>query len=158
MSGTPRVEIARVWDACVITDYLAGKPRAEAHARLIVDAARRGEVQIWTSMLAHVEVAFLEGADDAQSERLIVDFLNEDYVFPITVDPSVAEVARKVVRQFRIKGKDAVYVASAIQWRVRTFETFDAQLVTRLRVMATNANWGHLTVREPLYEGQGQLV
>jgi len=158
MTVVPRPQIARVWDSCVIAEYLAGKPAAEHHARPIVESAKRGEIQIWVSLFAHVEVAFLDGSSETESETKIVAFFSEDYMVPIMLDPFVAEIARKIVRHFHVKGKDAVHVASAIRWNVRVFETFDVELIKKLGAMEADADWNHLQVREPFFDGQRRMV
>jgi predicted nucleic acid-binding protein len=152
------IRLAHAWDSSVVADYLAGKPRAAPHARAIADAARRGECQIWVSTFVEVEVAYLEGFADSRAESIIVEFLNQDYVFRVALDPFVAETARAVIRRYRIKGKDAVHVASALRWNVPVFETFDDELIRKLAPLAAGErDLGRLTVREPLYEGQRQL-
>ncbi len=131
MSAIPDSTIARLWDSSVVVDYLAGKPRAVPHARPIVDSARRGEAQIWVSTFAHVEVALLEGFSETNAEAIVVHFFNQDYIVSVALDPTVSEIARRLVRRFRVKGKDAVHIASAIRWGVATFETFDTELIRR---------------------------
>jgi len=153
MKVPPRPLLARVWDSCVITDYLGGKPEALPHAKPIVDAARRGEIQIWVSLFVEVEVAYLEGMSDAESERTITEFFAEDYVLPLMIDPFVSELARKLVRCFHVAGKDAVHVASAIRFGAPVFETFDKPLMTKLKQADPEKLLGKLMVREPLYAG-----
>lgn len=157
MRVRPRAQIARVWDSCVITDYLAGKANALPHAKPIVDAARRGDVQLWISLFCEVEVAYLEGMADAQSEQIITDFFAEHYVFPLSIDPFVSEIARKLVRRFHIPGKDAIHVASALRWGAPIFETFDKRLIVKLEAPNPDNLLGSLVIREPLYDGTRTL-
>lgn len=153
----PQRDIARVWDSCVVADYLAGNPRALPHARPIVEAARRGEVQLWLSLFVHVEVAYLEGMSGESSERTIMEFLNQDYIVSLMIDPFVSDTARKLIRQFHIPGKDAIHVASAIRYEAPIFETFDKPLMRKLQQPDIGNLLKGLLVREPLYEGQRQL-
>lgn len=157
MKVRPQPKLARVWDSCVITDYLTGRPNALAHAKPIVDAARRGEVQLWVSLFCEVEVAYLDGMDDAESERIITDFLAEDYVLPLFIDPFVSETARKLIRCFRIPGKDAIHVASALRYGAPVFETFDKPLMGKLKAPDPDNLLGKLAIREPFYGGQRRL-
>ncbi len=154
MKARPRAEIARAWDSCVIADYLAGKPNAAAHAKPIVDAARRGETQLWVSLFCEVEVAYLEDMNDAESEAIITGFFAEDYVIPLMVDPFVTETARKLIRRFRVPGKDAIHVASALRFGAPVFETFDKPLMAKLRGADPDGLLSRLVVREPLHTGQ----
>lgn len=147
---TPNIAIARAWDACVITDFLAGAPRAATHARAIVAAAQRGECQIWTSVFSQVEVAYLNVLDKAGGEEIIEEFFRQDYIVSMNLDESSAGRPAKLIRRFGIKGKDAVHVASAIHWRVPVFETFDAELLRKFKDSKGDATVGGLVVRAPL--------
>lgn len=153
MKVRPSAQIARVWDSCVITDYLAGRPNALPHAKPIVDAARRGEVQLWVSLFCEVEVAYLKGMEDSESERIITDFMAEDYVIPLFIDPFVSETARKLIRRFHVSGKDAIHVASALRYGAPIFETFDRPLMAKLQAPDPDQLLGNLAIREPRYDG-----
>jgi len=114
-------------------------------------------VQLWLSLFVEIEVAYLDGMTDDSSEHTILDFLAEDYVVLVMIDPSVSEIARKLIRHFHIHGKDAVHVASAIRWNAPVFDTFDRPLITKLNAGDPNGLLGGLVVREPTYEGQRRL-
>jgi predicted nucleic acid-binding protein len=143
----------RLWDPCVIHDYLDGTPRAAPHAKHIVDAARRGELDIWVATFAHVEVAYLASEKDTRkTEKIITNFFEESYIVPVGLDPFVSKRARELIRTYHISGKDAVHVASALVHGVPIVETFDVSL---LKKMANNTEG--IIVREPLMTGQAQM-
>jgi predicted nucleic acid-binding protein len=154
MRSRPDPKNARVWDPCVITDYLAGKQNAAAEARPIVEAAKRGQTQIWVSTFAEVEVAYLAGMTDEQSERVITEFFEQDYIVRVSVDPFVSESARQLIRATHISGKDAVHVATAIRWEVPIFETFDEKLLKKLEPFRADPVLTRVSCRLPLFEGQ----
>lgn len=150
MAGTFDPKRGRLWDACVIHDYLDSTPKAAINARHIVDAARRGDLEIWVSEFSHVEVAYLASEkDSAKAETIITDFFDESYIVPVSLDPFVSKKARELIRKYRIKGKDAIHVASALVHGVPIVETFDIPLLNK---MAKNTEG--IIVREPLMTGQ----
>lgn len=57
MAGTKRV----CWCSCTIIDFLQGTDRAKEHCPAIVEAARRGELQIVISAMAEAEVIRIDG-------------------------------------------------------------------------------------------------
>jgi predicted nucleic acid-binding protein len=95
--------------------------------------------------------------DDAAAERVITDFLAEEYVVLLQIDPFVTRIARQLVRWFRVAGKDAIHVASALRFGARVFETFDQPLMRKLRAPDPGGVLSTLTVREPTYDGQARM-
>ena len=152
----PNPRLGRAWDPCVVIDLLEGTSRAETHVRSIAERARRGETHIWVSAFAMVEVARIQGRPDDAAERIIREFFAQEYVVVANLDPFVAEIARALVRDLRIKGKDAVHLATAIRWNVPVFETFDIELLRRVSNSRSPLPGG-LDVREPRFNGQPNL-
>ena len=143
----------RLWDSCVIIDYLAGSARvAEACSRIITQA-EKGEIEIVVSTIATIEVAYLQGYDDQDSEARIRELFGRDYIIPISIDARVASEARKLVRKYRsstnLKPPDAAHLATAIQWEIPVIETTDPDLLKLDGLEGTPP----ITIRPPLYEG-----
>ena len=84
----------RVWDSSVVIGYLAGYPEMAEDCRLIIEQAERGELEILVSAMATIEVAYLAGSDDEDSELRIREFFSRNYIVPVTIDVRVASVAR----------------------------------------------------------------
>ena len=110
-------------------------------------------MEIVVSAMATIEVAYLEGLDDQDSEAKIRELFNREYIIPVAIDVGVAFIARELVRKYKvgpkIKPPDAAHLATAIQWRIPMVETTDADL---LRLDGLEGD-PLITIRRPLYEG-----
>ncbi len=146
---TPR----RLWDSSVIIEYLAGTAEVAEACSKIIAQAEHGELEIVVSTMATIEVAYLEGSDDQDSEAMIRELFGRSYVVPVVIDVRVATVARSLVRKYRsgpkIKPPDATHLATAVQWDIPVIETTDPDL---LRLDGLEGN-PPITIRRPLYEG-----
>ena len=147
----------RLWDSSVVIGYLAGYPETAEDCRLVIEQAERGELEILVSAMATIEVAYLAGSDDEDSELKIREFFSRDYIIPVGIDVRVASIARDLVRRHRtapnLKPPDAVHLATAIQWNVPVIETTDTDL---LRLDGLEGD-PPITIRRPLYEGPRRL-
>ena len=143
----------RLWDSCVIIDYLAGTPGPAAECEKIIALAEQGELEILVSTLATVEVAYLPGLDDIHAESRIRELFGRDYIIPVAIDVQVASTARELIRRYRggpkLKPQDATHLATALQWNVPVIETTDPDL---LRLDGLEGS-PPITIRHPLYEG-----
>lgn len=147
----------RVWCSCVILDYLKGEPGVQVQCETIIDRAERGETEILVSALAECEVARIDEALSDDAEAMIREFFNRPYIIRVVLDPPVAELARELVRTYRIKGADAAHVATALHWNVPVFETTDGELVKKLNATPGRVLGRSLAVRTPLWEGQQRI-
>ncbi len=84
-------------------------------------------------------------------KKRIVDFFKNEYIAVQNVTREVAELARDLVWEKKIKPKDAVHVASAIVAEVAFFETYDKPLIRK------SGKVGGLIIREPPPRKQPQL-
>ena len=142
----------RLWCSCTIIDYLEGKPRAK-DCELIIEQAKRRELEIVVSVVAMGEVAKIEGVADAEAEAKISQFFREYYVVPAAYDILVAEKVRDLIRRYKgLKPFDAAHVATALQHSIPVLETFDDPLIN----LVGNKEPG-LVIRHPLYEGARPL-
>ena len=143
----------RLWDSCVIIDYLGGNDAVRQACSGIIAQAERGELEIMVSALATVEVAYLRGLSDQDSEAMITELFGRDYIIPAAVDVRVATEARRLIRKYRsgpkIKPADATHLATAIQWSIPVIETTDPDL---LRFNQREGN-PRITIRQLSYEG-----
>ena len=103
------------------------------------------------SAVAMAEVAYLKGIPVEGAEARIQEFFSRDYIVPIAIDSIVARAARGYIRQHVLKPLDAIHLATAEVWRIPTLETTDPDLL-KLDGQVGNPR---ITIRRPLYEGQG---
>ena len=143
----------RLWDSCVIIDYLVGRAELAESCSNIIEQAERGELEIVVSTLATIEVAYLAGSTDQDSEMKIREFFGRTYIIPAAIDMRVASLARRLVRKYRsgpkLKPPDAAHLATAIQWGVPVIETTDPDLLRLDRLEGEPP----IAIRRPLYEG-----
>ena len=91
----------RLWDSCVIIDYLVGRAGVAESCSNIIEQAERGEIEIVVSALATIEVAYLQGFDDQDSEAKIREFFGRSYIIPAAIDVRVASLARDLIRKYK---------------------------------------------------------
>ncbi len=155
---TSDLQIARLWDAVVVLDYLDGSQRSKVYQlKDIVANEENSGRKILVSRLCTAEVAYF-GPDrlSAEAERAIVDFFNSDTVLIAELTGDIAKTARSLVREFRFDGADAVHVATAIEHGVSVFETFDCRLLKQGMEMKVGAKYDTI-VTKPSFSGQSML-
>ena len=150
--------VRRLWDSCVVIGYLAGYPELREQCELIIDSARRGEVEIVVSTLATIETAYLDGYSNSDAETKILGFFSRQYVIQVQLDAPIANIARDLIRRHRdtrkIKPMDAVHLATAMQWKIPTVETTDDDFLRFDKVEGSPL----IAVRKPLYAGGEALA
>jgi predicted nucleic acid-binding protein len=85
------------------------------------------------------------GLLDEQTEQLVADWFENDYISIRNVDRFVAEKARPIVRKCGVKPADATHIATAILMEVEVMHTFDVKLVG----LSGLAEVGDLKIEEP---------
>lgn len=84
---------------------------------------------------------------------MVEAFFKSEFIRVINVTREMAELAREYVWDKNIMPKDAIHVATAVQRKIKIFETFDKNLVKRgARIEAAE-----LTIRHPTPPAQGKL-
>ncbi len=146
------IRARRYWDANVFIALIAGEEERADVVQVILEAAQRGETQIYTSALTLLEV--VKGPErkpplsQADEERIRAYFEHEFIIFvPFTWDMGAA--ARDLHWRHRVAPNDAVHVASAIRARADVLETYDH----KLRKISEQVGDPPLTIVEPAWEG-----
>jgi len=120
------------WDSCVFIDRIEAinKDRIDT-LRAMTEAAEGGSLDIFASALVLAEVVKLSGLglENAEKEQLILDFFENDYISVRNVDHRVSEIARRVVRDHKLKPPDAIHVATALLSKVDVLQTYDEPLI-----------------------------
>jgi len=136
MAGSPR----RIsWDACAWIALIQREkiPRAggaiedrEMMCRTVVEAAKKGTIEILTSTLCLAEVCKDPGIRATRAD-LIADYFESDYILLVNVDRSVGERARVLMTSgfSGLKPPDAIHLATATISGVEEMHTFDARLL-----------------------------
>ena len=132
------------WDSCVLLSYVNEYPERIPTLEALLERSARGEVELYTSEISRVEVAF--GASEQKRRRL--DPESEQRIDSLWADPNVivtveyhraiGQIARELMREaitrgWSLKPLDAIHLATA-QWlldvgvEVGEFHTYDRRL------------------------------
>jgi predicted nucleic acid-binding protein len=130
----------RYWDSCIFVSYIEKDGARFADLDAILDEARRGDVEIVTSVASIAEVAFTE----AERLRRALDPAEEQRIDSLWTPPSpvrlvefhklIAEEARTLIRVgithgWQLKPYDALHLSTAKFMQVDRLETYDAKLL-----------------------------
>lgn len=122
----------RLWDSATCLAWLQDEKGADL-CQATLDAAGRGEVQIYISTMAIAETLMVKGKPplSKESKLKVRGFFKRPEIIPIELDRYCAEVAQELVWDYKIKPKDAIHVASALLAECDIVETFDKDLQKR---------------------------
>lgn len=126
-------------DTMVFVHHFEGRGPQADRASALLAAAETGRCRLVTSVLAVMEVLVVpkrEGLDDlCQAYRRFFDGLPNFTVVP--VDLETAMIAAEIRATHRVKPRDAVHLATAVQHRVDALVSEDRALrrVNRVRVI-----------------------
>lgn len=122
------------WDACIWFALIKQEPGRFARCQHIIDRARLGDVEIWTSTLTLAEVFRKQCGGTAATglpadkDKEFEDFLAQDFVIEVQLDRPIGVSARRLLRAHASlkKPQDAIHLASAVWNDLDEFHTFDA--------------------------------
>lgn len=120
------------WDACAWIALIQQEKDRFEDLNYLVDEAKAGKVEIWTSAFTLAEV-FKRPCDGAQKGLNIVDdtifesFMLQDIVVRVQVDYDVGTLARRLLRSYPAiaKPQDAIHLATALLNNLDELHTFD---------------------------------
>jgi hypothetical protein len=123
----------RYWDSATFIGWLEAEPDRVSACRPVIVAAQKGEVRIITSALTLTEVLWMKHHPLIPKERAskIHRFFLHEWIIVRDLDRTVAEMARELVWDRRVKPKDAIHLATALSTgvKVEQFDTFDQELI-----------------------------
>lgn len=124
------------WDANVFLSYIHQVPERTPDIDALLDAARDHKIEIVTSTLSIVEVAF--GAEEEFGGNMSVEIegaIEKLWASPspikmVDFSPLIGRVARRLIRQARERGwslkpADAIHLGTAQQMVATRFHTFE---------------------------------
>jgi predicted nucleic acid-binding protein len=133
MANSPRriYSESSAWIALIqkeqIPDGKGGIEDRYGMCRNVIEAAKKGQIEIVTSFFTQTEV-FKPGADSGKLEA----FFENDYILRTNVDKFVSEKAQSIMGSRFGKGlkpPDATHLASAIVSNAEEMHTFDTDLL-----------------------------
>jgi predicted nucleic acid-binding protein len=125
------------WDACVILSYVSGEAGRLPDIASMLHEADRGEIEIFTSELSVVEVAFasqekLEQQLDLEMDAVLDGFWEHPSpIKRIDIHPLITREARTIIRAamgqkgWSVKSADAIHLATAKRLQVEEFHTYE---------------------------------
>lgn len=129
------------WDACTWIGLILREPDKIAACEYVIDEAKKGNLEIWTSTFTLAEVYKKKCGDDPVASGIadgddatFEEFLKQDYVFRVQVDDEVGTEARRLLRKYPAlkKPQDAIHLATAIINNLDELHTFDGDNLTKL--------------------------
>jgi predicted nucleic acid-binding protein len=145
------------WDACIWFALIKQEPGRYDQCAYVLELAKAGELEIWTSSLTLAEVfrkkcgdGVAGGLAEAQDQDFEA-FLSQDFVVEVQVDHQVGIAARRLLRAHvpLKKPQDAIHLASAVLNNLDEFHTFDQVNLLCLNGLISTKNGGALSICEP---------
>jgi predicted nucleic acid-binding protein len=126
------------WDACVWIALIqrekislpnGGTEDRETMCRMVIEAAKKGTLEILTSTFCLVEVCKAPGSKKTSDK--LTEFFENDYILLTNLDRMVAERGRELmITHSGLKPPDAVHIATAaVSPGVEEMHTFDDRLI-----------------------------
>lgn len=128
------------WDSCVLLSYINAIPARLPTIEELLRLSRAGEVELISSVLSQVEVAFAasekrgQALDPEVEEQIIELWAPGSPITPVEFFELIADRARGLMRQAitqgwgSLKPADAIHLATAQQLEVDEFHTYDGDL------------------------------
>ena len=143
-------------DANVIVSAFDRNDELRETCRELIDMIREGMYPVFSPTIFYPEIASgLRKASPAP--ELIKQFMREIrqllFVRPVTIDERLAREAERIAIEYRQRGADSVYAATAKRYRAIVI-TNDINIahVSTIRVMTPVEAHAHLTYLNPLAE------
>ncbi|MGE3993523.1 type II toxin-antitoxin system VapC family toxin [Pseudorhodoplanes sp.] len=120
----------RYWDSDCFLGYLMAEQDKVADCEQVLQAAEDGKVIIVTSALTIAEVLALRGRDPipTANREKVEQFFRNEYIAVHNITRRISETARSFVWDYRVKPKDALHVATAIDAGLSLMNSFDKPL------------------------------
>ena len=124
--------------------------------RHLIDLAKKGEVQIWTSSISLAEVfkKKCEGRNISLPElgdEAFENLMNQDFVYEVQADHDIGVLARRLLRKYpQLKQpNDAIHLATAALNNVDELHSFDGDNLTPLNALIDRHDGKKLVICEP---------
>ena len=117
----------------------------------IIDAAKKGEVELYTSLMSYCECAKIRDEYASEAEEIITSFFKHKYIIPVAIDIKVSRITRSLVRDYNMDVRDAIHLATAISIKADELQTWDGDDLLKLNGKIPNIK---LKIVEPSLEFQ----
>lgn len=146
------------FDSCVFLAWLKDEEnRANVVAELF-EEARKKEIKIVTSALTIAEVLNIQGFKSPipkENREGVRKLFNNEWIITKGINRGIAEKAQEIVWEYGIKPKDALHVATALTYSIKTLASYDDNLVKKGTI---KTEFGNITFCEPKGSRQMNLL
>ncbi len=127
--GQPRI----CWDSNCFLSWLQENPDRQGECGAVLQAAREGQVALYTSALTLAETVYVtKSLSSEENSRKIVAFFRNKYIRVVNVDWAIGTKARELQHQLPGLGpRDAIHLATAVQMRADALHTYDDTHLTK---------------------------
>lgn len=119
------------WDSVAFLGLLNNEPEKAQKCEDVWVAAEKGLIALVTSTLTIAEVIYAKGVPkmDPAKRPKINAFFRAPHIIQRPLTRVIAELARDIVWDSNVKPKDAIHIATAGYYKIKTFHTFDVPLL-----------------------------
>lgn len=148
------------WDTC---NFISILKRDDPHYKKCIETIQEAEeerIKIVTSAITLAGVVKIGGKRqpaflESDESKLIETFFKNEYIIFRDFDRKTAEMSREISWRYKLKGFDAMHVATAIRAKVDFFETTDAFIIKK---MSNQLNDPTIIFREPILYNRGEQL
>ena len=142
------------WEtSCFIARFNEELGRVEV-CKAILEAAKKGEVELYTSFITVCEWAKIKGEYASEAEDAIAEFLRNPYIRLVVIDWSISRITRDLVRRYKLNVRDAIHLATAIKLKVDVLHTYDSDDLIALNGKIPEVN---VVICKPVYNVQATM-
>jgi predicted nucleic acid-binding protein len=143
------------WDSAAFLAYFQEEEGRVELCQGTLERAEAREILIVTSSLTLAECLWLRNNPPIPRDRadIVRRFFRRSFIRVRNVTRTVAEEAQVLVWDHGIRPKDAIHVATALEAKVPTIETFDEPLIGKSNIVGKPP----LVIRTPVAPAQGRL-
>ena len=136
------------WDSDAFLGWLQAEKGKVDLCQGTIEMGESGNAYIVTSTLTLAEVLWMRGAPRIPKEKAetLGRFFRRSFIRVRPVTRSIAESAQDLVWNHNVKPKDAIHVATALDAKITTLETFDEGLLLKSGLVGNPP----LTIRKPI--------
>lgn len=145
------------WDACAWIALIQQEAGRFDSLNYVMDEARSGNVEIWTSNFTLAEVYKRPCGSPDQSGLTVVedapfeDFILQGFIQRVQVDFDVGVLARRLLRKYPVivKPQDGIHLATALLNNVDEFHTYDRENLLGLTGQIERKDGVKLLIKKP---------
>jgi predicted nucleic acid-binding protein len=136
------------WDSNAFLGLLNEEPSKVQKCEDVWVAAQKGHYLIVTSTFTAAEVIYIKGLPkmDPSKRQRVSAFFRSPHIVQRPVTRMISELAAAIVWDSNVKPKDSVHLATAGFYKIKTFHTFDEQLI---KARLVNVAGFTVEVKEP---------